>query len=283
MPFVERRITSRDGLSLYLRDYGEPLDPRPALLCLGGLTRNSKDFAAFAERFGGDGRRVLCPDYRGRGRSDHDPDWRNYDPRVYVRDVADILAALNVHRVAAVGTSLGGILAMALAAALPAALESAVLNDVGPEIEAGGLEAILRYIGEDKPRDGWDEAVAAIRTALPNLSFQDEDAWKRMARNTFREDEDGRLRFDWDVALAKPLRRGSRRIPDMWRLFRALGDRPLLVLRGEASDILSRGCLARMRAAKPGLAWREIPGCGHAPTLGEPEALEALDAFLGGG
>ena len=110
MPFLERRITSFDNLSLYVRDYGDPLDPEAPLFCLGGLTRNSKDFESLAERYSSDGRRVICPDYRGRGQSQYDPNWSNYDPRTYIRDIRDVLAALNVHRVVVVGTSLGGIL-----------------------------------------------------------------------------------------------------------------------------------------------------------------------------
>ena len=130
MQFLERFITSFDNLSLYVRDYGDPLDSRPPLFCLGGLTRNSKDFDGFAERYSADGRRVICPDYRGRGRSAYDPNWKNYDPRIYIRDVHDILSTLNIHHVVIVGTSLGGALGMGLAAASPTKLAGLVMNDV---------------------------------------------------------------------------------------------------------------------------------------------------------
>ena len=280
MPFRERRIASHDALSLYVRDYGDPLDARPALLCLGGLTRNSSDFDSFAEWRSGDARRVICPDYRGRGRSDYDRNWRNYDPRAYLRDIQDLLAALNVHKVVVVGTSLGGILAMAMGAAQPGALAGAVLNDIGPEVEAEGMGHILRYIRRDRPQRDWEEAVATIKRTMPNLAFQNEASWLRMAQNTFRRSEDGKLRFDWDVNVAKPMLRPSYKIPDMWPLFRTLRNVPVLLLRGERSDILSPSCVERMRKAKPDLTAREIPGTGHAPTLGEPEARAALDEFL---
>ena len=122
MSYLERRITTFDNLSLYVRDYGNPLDVRVPLFCLGGLTRNSKDFESLAERYSADGRRVICPDYRGRGQSQYDPNWANYDPRTYIRDIQDIFAALNVHRVVVVGTSLGGILGMGMGAAMPTAV-----------------------------------------------------------------------------------------------------------------------------------------------------------------
>lgn len=281
MPFRERLITSFDNLSLYVRDYGDPLDHRPALLCLGGLTRNSKDFDGLAEWCSASGRRVIAPDYRGRGRSDYDTDWKNYDPRVYLRDIQDILAATNVHRVIVVGTSLGGILAMGMGAAMPSALAGVVMNDVGPEVETEGLTHIIRYISEDRPRDNWDEAIALIREMLPNLSFQDDGVWLKMAQNTFREGDDGRLYFDWDVNIVKPMQLPSYAVPDMWPLFRTLKHVPVLLFRGEVSDILSRDCVTRMQDAKPDLIAHEIPGAGHVPTLAEPESRAALDAFLG--
>jgi len=280
MPFRERRITSYDNLSLYVRDYGNPLHKRPPLFCLGGLTRNSKDFEGLAERYSKDGRRVICPDYRGRGQSAYDPNWKNYDPRIYIRDIQDLLTALNIHRVVVVGTSLGGILGMGMAAAMPSALAAIIINDVGPEVETDGLNFIIDYIKEDQPHDDWDAAVATIRKMLPNLKFQDEGIWLKMAHNTFREREDGKLYFDWDVNIAKPLLDSSYAIPDMWPLFRALKHVPTLVLRGAESDILSSDCFTCMQQVKPDMIAVEIPRAGHVPTLAEPESRAALDEFL---
>lgn len=281
MPYIERRITSFDNLSLYVRDYGDPLDPRAPLFCLGGLTRNCKDFESLAERYSADGRRVICPDYRGRGQSAYDPDWRNYDPRIYIRDIQDLLSALNAHHVVVVGTSLGGILGMGMAVAAPGALAAVVMNDVGPKVETGGLDFIINYIKEDRPHDDWDGAVATIKTMLPNLTFQDDGIWLKMAQNTFREREDGRLYFDWDVNIVKSMLDSSYAIPDMWPLFRALKNVPTLVLRGAESDILSSETFAEMQKVKPDMIGVEIPRAGHVPTMAEPESRAALEAFLG--
>lgn len=281
MPYTERWVTSFDNLSLYVRDYGNPLDSRAPLFCLGGLTRNSKDFESLAERYSSDGRRVICPDYRGRGQSEYDTDWRNYDPRIYIRDIQDLLSALNVHHVVVVGTSLGGILGMGMAVAMPGALAAVVMNDVGPKVETGGLDFIINYIKEDRPHDNWDAAVATIKTMLPNLTFQDDGIWLKMAQNTFREREDGRLYFDWDVNIVKPMLDSSYEIPDMWPLFRALKNVPTLVLRGAESDILSRETFAQMQEVKPDMTAVEIPRAGHVPTMAEPESRAALEAFFG--
>ena len=281
MPFLERRITSFDNLSLYVRDYGDPMDSRAPLFCLGGLTRNSKDFESLAERYSSDGRRVICPDYRGRGQSQYDPNWSNYDPRTYIRDIRDVLAALNVHRVVVMGTSLGGILGMGMATAMPTALAAVVMNDIGPVVETDGLDFIIDYIKVDRPHDDWDAAVVTIQNMLPNLTFQDEGIWLKMAENTFRRCDDGKLRFDWDVNIAKPLLASDYEIPNMWPLFRALKDIPTLVLRGAESDILSPACFAEMQVVKPDMIAVEIPRAGHVPTLAEPESRAALDDFLG--
>lgn len=280
MAFRERHISANDGLRLYVRDYGTALDRRPALLCLGGLTRNSKDFSSFAERHSGDGRRVICPDYRGRGRSGYDPRWQNYNAGSYLRDIRDTLAALEVHRAVVVGTSLGGLLAMAMGAAAPTAIAGAVVNDIGPEIESAGLARLLRLISDDRPRRGWDEAIAVTREILPTLGVQSDEDWLRVAQNTFRETGDGRLRFDWDPNVARPMLLRSYKTPDLWPLFASLERIPVLLLRGENSDLFPAGCFERMRSLRPDMTAVQIPRAGHAPTLQEPAALDALDEFL---
>ena len=110
---------------------------------------------------------MICPDYRGRGRSDYDPDWRHYEARTLLDDLANLLAALGVERVLMLGTSLGGILAMGLAVLKPMALVGAILNDVGPALEGGGLAQILAYIAADRPQPDW---ATAILGSAPNLT-----------------------------------------------------------------------------------------------------------------
>ena len=278
MDFRERRITSRDGLSLYARDYGDPLAPRMPLLCLPGLTRNSADFARLASRLCRD-RRVLCPDYRGRGRSDYDRDWRHYEPRILLDDLANVLAATGVERAVVLGTSLGGILAMGLAVMKPMAVAGAILNDVGPAVEAQGLEQILRYIAADRPQPDWPTAMQFLRRTLPQLALGSDADWLEFARGTYREGADGALHFDWDVALARPLAAATA-APDLWPLYRALQRVPVLALRGEASDILSPATFERMAREKPDLVRVMIPGVGHAPSLDESGARKAIDEFL---
>ena len=275
----ERHLTAQDGLRLFYRDYGNPLSSRLPLLCLTGLVRNSADYEELALRHSGE-RRVLCPDYRGRGRSGYDPDWRHYEPHTYVDDAAHLLAATGIGRALLVGTSLGGIVAMGLAVAKPTAVAAVVLNDIGPEVVSGGLSRILDYVGRDHPQPDWPSAVGYLKQLLPKLSLRTEAEWRRFAEGTYRAGEDGLLHFDWDVAVAKPLALGRRSIPDLWPYFRALGRVPVLALRGALSDLLSPEAFERMALAKPDLERIIVADTGHAPSLSEPDAAPAVDAFI---
>ncbi len=278
-PYREWRISADDGLSLYLRDYGDAAARRAPVLCLPGLTRNSADFEELAPRLARD-RRVLCPDYRGRGRSDYDPDWRNYAPGRYLADSLDLLTATNAHGVVVIGTSLGGILAMMLAVARPTALAGVVLNDIGPEIDPRGIARIGAYLGTHDAQPDWAAATAFVREAYPNRRITDDADWLRIARRSYRELADGRLHPDFDPAIARAFRAGRGEPPDLWPAFRALRRLPVLVVRGALSDILSAETVERMAAEKPDLLRLELAGVGHVPLLEEPECLDAIDDLL---
>ncbi len=277
--FRERFFSARDGRQLYFRDYGDPLSPGVAMLCLGGLTRNSKDFHPLARRLARR-RRVLCPDYRGRGRSPYDPDRRNYAPPRILNDVLQLLAATNLHRVVVCGVSFGGYLAMGMGVAAPTALAGVILDDVGPEVDPAVGRRILDYVSVDRPQPDWDTAVAALKERFPNLSRRDETAWRRFAEGSYREAEDGRLHFDWDPAIARPLQQRGPRPTDYWPLYRSLRRVPVLAIRGGLSEVLSPATFARMAAEKPDLVQLTVPEVGHAPMLDEPETETAIDDFL---
>jgi pimeloyl-ACP methyl ester carboxylesterase len=281
MPGREHFVTLRDGLRLVCREYGERRPGQPAVLCLPGLTRNSLDFESLARELAPRAR-VLTPDLRGRGRSDRDPNWQNYQPLTYVQDIGEVLAALDAPRVVVVGTSLGGLIAMVMAFAMPARLAGVLLNDIGPEIDPAGAARIAAYVGRRAPVTTWAEAAEQARAvngaALPD--FTDVD-WLRFARATYREDADGRPVPDYDPRIGDAARQPPvGPAPDLWALFRALGPVPTALLRGETSDILSSATVERMRAAKPDLAVTIVPRRGHAPTLDEPESRAAVDALL---
>jgi pimeloyl-ACP methyl ester carboxylesterase len=277
--YRERYISAQDGLRLFYRDYGDPGSARTPVLCLTGLTRNSADFVDLAERLSSD-RRVLCPDYRGRGCSAYDPDWRNYDPIVYLGDIGQLLAANDIGRVVVVGSSLGGILAMGLAVLRPTLLAAAVINDIGPDVDPDGLARIIAFIEHDRPQPDWSTATRMLQHALTGLAAKDAPWWERFTRATYRQGPDGLLHFDWDIAIVEKLRRSNGAIQDLWPVFGALRDIPTLLVRGALSDILTEDGLHRMVRAKPDLLTVTVPDVGHVPSLDEPAVQEILDGFI---
>lgn len=276
--YRERTLSAQDGLALYYRDYGDPMSPAVPVLCLTGLTRNSKDYHDLATRLS-PSRRVICPDYRGRGRSDHDANPRNYRPATHIDDIRHLMVATGLHRAIVIGTSFGGMLAMGMALAAPGSLRAVVLNDIGPDVAADGLKRIMAYIGTDRPQPDWDSAVAEMKRMFPTLSCSTGAEWLDAAQATWRGGADGLLHYDWDVRLAGTLARARRGI-DPWTLFRGLAGIPVLALRGELSDVLSHETFVRMASKHGDLTAVTIPGCGHPPRLVEPAAMEALDDFL---
>lgn len=271
---------SADGVRLHARDYpgGEG---KPPIVCLPGLTRNARDFHALAERLAGEWR-VIAVDFRGRGESGAARDPATYVPPTYVADVEEMLAALGIARFVAVGTSLGGLVTMMLATRAPERIAGAVLNDVGPEIEAAGLQRIRGYVGRASSFPTWMHAARAVadanRDIHPDFGIED---WLDMAKRLYRLKSSGKIVLDYDLKIAEPLRSvDGAPPPDLWPAFAALGKAPVLIVRGERSDVLLPATATRMAAALPRAELAIVPATGHAPTLTEPPAIAAIDRLL---
>ena len=278
---TERYYSSADGLRLFYRDFAPLSEPaRLPVLCLPGLTRNSRDFTHVAERIRRD-RRVLCADLRGRGRSQHDPAWQNYHPGTYLADIGLLLQDAGITRCVLLGTSLGGILSMLLVATNPGLVAGVILNDVGPEVAPEGLARIASYVGRAAPPATWDEAIVTVRATyeigMPGLSHEQ---WAAYARRSY-SDVDGKPKLDMDPMIGEAVRSApAAAAPDLWGLYAGLQPVPTLALRGATSDILSTATFARMQREKPDLVRVEVPDRGHTPQLDEPASVAAIDSFL---
>jgi pimeloyl-ACP methyl ester carboxylesterase len=278
----EHRIASSDGVELYARDYGADVDDQPPVLCLAGLTRNSRDFHDLAIRLRAR-RRVIAPDYRGRGHSGWARDWGTYRLDVELSDVVALLDHLAVPRVVLVGTSRGGLIAMLMAASHKARLAGVLLNDIGPRLEKAGLMRIASYLGQPPAGTTWEEAAQGLKASQHGFESLSEGEWMAFARRVYR-DEGGRPRLDYDPALAhtfpsrEAIEAGPQ--PELWGLFGALAGLPVTLLRGEHSDLLSESTVILMAAALPAVEAITVPGRGHAPFLDEPESLAAIERLL---
>jgi len=279
--YQTRTLPTTDGLTLRYREYGSRISKKTPVLCLPGLTRNSADFHAIASILSPD-RHIISLDARGRGRSDYDPNYQNYNLVTEVGDVLLLISAEFDRPCLILGTSRGGLAAMVLCGVRPSMVAGVVLNDIGPVLEAEGLELIKDYLGiPPTPLETWEDAAAAVEAGnkedFPDLRGPDWLAW---AKRTFRE-EDGKPRLDYDLKLRDAVLENTGPVPEMWPQFRAMTDIPTLVLRGENSNLLSAKTVEEMRRAKPDLTAVTVKGRGHVPLLDEPESLAAINLFFG--
>jgi pimeloyl-ACP methyl ester carboxylesterase len=270
-------VTAADGVNLAYDVTGEG----PPLLCLPGLTRNMEDFETVVEGFA-DRATIIRMDFRGRGASDF-ADPATYQVPQEAGDVLALLDHLGLPKVTILGTSRGGLVAMVLAATAKDRLSGVILNDVGPEIMAEGLGAIMTYIGRPPEYRTLAEAAAAMPDAYAD-SFRNvpPDTWAAFARRLYREDAKGlHLRYDPRLreAVAPAFAPGAK-APDLWPLFDAFAGLPLGLIRGANSNLLSVDTAEEMRRRRPDMVYGEVPWRGHVPFLDEPEAKAVISAVL---
>ncbi|QGP78541.1 alpha/beta fold hydrolase [Sphingobium sp. CAP-1] len=273
---------SPDGLRLHYRDYAGGEDGRPPLLCLPGLTRNARDFEPLAGRLAGEWR-LICPDMRGRAESAYAKDAMTYVPLTYFQDIGRLLADLAIPRFVAIGTSLGGVITMLMAATHREWLAGALLNDVGPVLDEGGLVRIRSYVGVGQSHPTWVHAARALAEANADVyPGYDLEQWLAMAKRLYRLNSGGRVVLDYDMKIAEPIRAmGSEAGVDMWPVMQAFAGIPTLLLRGDRSDLLSEATAQRMaREIGESAELAVVPGVGHAPALDEPASAAAIDRLL---
>jgi len=272
--------STADNLKPYCRIYPAQQPGGTTILCLPGLTRNSRDFVALATRLQ-PRHEVLTADLRGRGLSDRDSDPSRYQLPNYVQDIWSLLDSRGLGRVVVIGTSLGGLIGMVMAATRPTHIAGLVLNDIGPEIDPTGVRRIAGYAGKLPPVSSWTEAAAQAKSvyglALPGLTHAE---WLDYARCGYRENASGVPVPDMDPKISEAFKNASVAAPDMWPLYALLKRVPMLVIRGAQSDLLSAATVARMVREKPDLTHIEVADRGHTPLLNEPQCVAAIDAFV---
>ena len=273
---------SDDGLRLFARDYSPSFSALTPLLCLPGLTRNSKDFETIAPWLA-QTRRVITPDFRGRGLSQYANDPASYRPDIELIDVISLLNILKINRVAIIGTSRGGIVGTLMAAFFHDGLAGLFLNDVGPELNSAGLLRIRSYLGVRSEFTSWEMAVADLKSNNSGFESLTTKEWHAFAHRVFKP-VNGLPRIDYDPALLQTFPTvediTAGRVANLWEFFGKIGDLPVSVVRGEHSDLLSAATVAAMKLQNAGLDAITIPQRGHAPFLDEAPAKDALVRWL---
>jgi pimeloyl-ACP methyl ester carboxylesterase len=284
-PYEDLFVSAADGLRLYARAYGPQRASALPVVCLPGLSRNSADFHDLALALASDQRRprrVLALDYRGRGRSEHDRNWRNYDIRVELDDVLQVLTVAAISEAVFIGTSRGGLIALALSALRPTLLRGVVLNDIGPVIEAKGLARIRSYVGKlPGPRNYAEGGEILKRISNAQFPRASDDDWEILARGTWHE-ADGRLVPSYDIALQRTLDHVDFEapVPPLWHLFAGLAHVPVLAIRGANSDLLSAETLEAMAKAHPDLETVTVADQGHVPALRGRDMIQRIKRFV---
>jgi len=265
-------FTARDGARLAFRDDGAG---RP-VLCLAGLTRNSRDFDFLAPHLRD--LRLIRPDYRGRGGSAR-TGAASYTVPQEAADVLALLDHLGLARAAIIGTSRGGLIGLLLAATAKDRLTGLCLNDIGPVIERAGLDLIAGYVGRNPAARTLDDLVARLPATMPGFANVPRSRWRAFAEGLCEETPAG-LVNRYDPALREAFQAGLDASPaDFWPLFQACAGLPLALIRGGNSDLLSPATAAEMRRRRPDMIFAEVPDRGHVPFLDEPAALAAIHAW----
>lgn len=281
-------------------EWGDADNPR-VLLCVHGLTRTGRDFDALARRLAGS-YRVVCPDVVGRGRSDWLVNPAGYVVPQYVSDMLTLIARLRPATLDWVGTSMGGLIGMGLAGALamsaaarPArgdaglppddtlVLGKMVLNDIGPALNGPGLSRIGEYVGQPMAFERFEQAVDYVRTISAGFGPHDDAGWAELTRHVFVR-QAGQWVKHYDLRIAEPLAAqtdavllASERI--LWAAYESI-HAPLLILRGELSDLLTADAAAEMLRRNPGASLHNVAGVGHAPTLRTDKEIAPVVRFL---
>jgi pimeloyl-ACP methyl ester carboxylesterase len=278
--WTDRYWYSAEGLRLHYRDYAGPRD-KPPILCIPGLTRNARDFEPVAERYAGTWR-VICVELRGRGESAPDPDPGRYKPQYYVADILKLLDQEGIADAIFFGTSLGGICTMLLASTDADRIAGAMLNDIGPEIDQAGIDRIAGYVGREAKFDSWEQAISLLternREVFPKWGPGE---WERFTRRIMFEAPDG-IRFQYDMRISENFRAATEGPQGAnWHLFESLAGRPVLILRGALSDLLSADIADQMvERLDKDAELVVVPDVGHTPNLEEPEVQAAMDRLL---
>jgi len=262
-------------------EWGDAANPR-VLVCVHGLTRQGRDFDALASRLC-DRYRVVCPDVVGRGESDWLKDPAGYALPQYVADMVVLLARLNAGQLDWLGTSMGGLIGMALASLPGSPVQRLVLNDVGPSLELGALQRIGAYVGQQMRFDSVEAGAQALRAISEGFGRFDDAQWLALNRPMFRTEAAG-VRLHYDPAIGVNLRAlnpalvaaGEAQLWDAWDRLR----QPVLLLRGEHSDLLSQETATSMSLRGPRARLVTLPDVGHAPLLDRPEQQAPVLAFL---
>jgi pimeloyl-ACP methyl ester carboxylesterase len=262
-----------------------PRESEQTVLCVHGLTRNGRDFDFLARHLAQRGMRVVAPDLPGRGRSERLPYAHHYATATYLSAMTGLLCRLNVSEVDWVGTSLGGHIGMELAALPGSPIRRLVLNDFGARLQGAALNRLGRYSRLSKRFGSIDELEQHLRNIYQPFGRLTDEHWRHMTEHSAVLEGDGHYRQNYDPAISTDFMLWPSMLDiALWHVWERVECR-VLILRGETSDLLLPRTVEQMKqrgvaASKRLVESVEIPDCGHAPSLMDPEQMRVVEEFL---
>ena len=251
------------------------------IICVAGLTRNSRDFDYLAQDLisNDDSVRLVCVDLPGRGASDWLLDARYYTQQQYIIDLTALIARLDVLHVTWIGTSMGGLLGMFLAAQKNSPINALILNDVGPVIPRAAIKRISKYAALHTTFSELSQAQDYLRKIYSNGGKLSEAMWQHIMQHSIVKQADGSFSLTYDPKLIHSLPRWvffDIKLWDIWSKIHC----PILVLHGENSDVLTSDTLKQMQHSKPNISIANIIDCGHAPMLMTADQIAIIRKWL---
>ncbi len=277
-----RTVTSLSRSGNHRVAYAEWGDPTAAkvAICVHGLTRQGRDFDPLALSLAQRGYRVLCPDLPGRGRSDWLDDPRDYEVQQYVVDMVMLLARSGAPEVDWIGTSLGALIGMQMASTPKSPIRRMVVNDVGPFLSSRSLLRFGKYLWSmPKSFANFHAAEAYFREILAPYGVLGDSEWFHLTTHSIARGEDGRYRLLIDPGVGRVFRNVMYVSVSMWKQWDAMRS-PVLVLRGQHSDLLTPDIAQEMSTRGPPSKLVEFPDCGHAPALMDRRQIGTIVQWL---
>jgi pimeloyl-ACP methyl ester carboxylesterase len=252
------------------------------IICVHGLTRNAHDFDYIALELSKNFR-VICLDVVGRGRSEYATNPGYYSYKQYVTDLHNFLKTLDINDAYYIGTSMGGIIGMIYATVFRRTIKKMVLNDIGAYIPAKALVKIASYVSKYQPFASFLEAEEYLKNVFSKFGIHTEEQWQHFTRHSILENEDGSYRLNYDPQISMTFQSPITYSTDanLWGFWNTLKKTmPVLILRGEFSNVLSMMTVAQMKLTHPNCTEEVIKNVGHAPSLMDDEQISLIKNWL---
>ncbi|MGH8552510.1 MAG: alpha/beta fold hydrolase [Methylococcales bacterium] len=262
---------------IHYTEWGDPGNPR-VIIGVHALTRNCRDFDDLAKALC-ETHRVVCPDMPGRGLSDWLACKEDYTITTYLNDIAVLIGRLQVDEVGWVGTSMGGLIGMHLAGRPGSPIKRMILNDIGPEFCAAGLERFVGYVGKNSSFPSLRHAEMHFRKIHAPFGPLSNEQWTRLTRNSTRLDPDGNYRMHYDPGIAEAFQSFKSSPASLWDVWDRIRC-PVHIFRGCESDLLTAQTVQSMLKRGPKSRLTEFPGIGHAPSLMSKDQIDIVEEWF---